>query len=223
MLIWMIIGGMVIILFLCMLCSSIQCKIIMHKASKHERIVVLLQACFGLLDWKYEWRSLKFINMEKGFHVQMNTKDNKGHTRQQETHINRHVIQKFIDNMKQIYHHTWGITVWYKRTLQQVRCPLFIWDTEIGLCDPALTCIGIGSTWLLKSVVMKWMMEQIGFEMNPKVEVLPNFQKPFFSTRVVCIINIRIIYAIYALFSLLIRILRTKGGIKVWRNILSKG
>lgn len=221
---WAIAGGVVAALLVLFFFSSIECKIIVHKSGKYERIVLLIRACYGLLRWKYEWRSIRFINMESGLHIHVKAKDNvgTGHATRDKTQVDKRLIKKYIHNAQRILRHTRDFTEWLKATLQLVQCRMFAWDTEIGLLNPATACLLTGASWSVKSMLVGAMTHLIRFHQYPQIEVNPQFHCPFFSTRLVCITKIRIVHAISAVFKLIIRIVRAEGGIRTWRNILSR-
>lgn len=221
---WAIAGGVVAILLVLFFFSSIECKIIVHKSGKYERIVLLIRACYGLFRWRYEWRSIRFINMEEGFHVRVKAKDNvgTGNASRDKAQVDKKLVKRYVHNAQRFLHHTYELTQWFKQTLQRVQCSMFTWETEIGLLNPATACLLTGASWSVKSMLVGAMSHHVRFRSLPQLEVNPQFHCPFFSTRVVCITKIRIVHAISAVFKLIIRIVRAEGGLRTWRNILSR-
>lgn len=221
---WAIAGGIVVVLLALIVFSSIECKIIFHKSGKHERVVLLIRACYGLLRWKYEWRSIRFINLETGVHLHVKAKDNvgTGHASREETQVDKKLIERYKHNVRRLLRHTRDIILWLKETLQRVQCSMFTWDTEIGLLNPATACLLTGASWSVKSMLVGALTHHIRFRRHPQMEVNPQFQNPYFSTRIVCITKIRIVHAITAVIKLIIRIVRAEGGIRTWRSILSR-
>lgn len=219
---WGIAGGAVLFVFI--LSSFIECKLIVHKSGKYERIVLLFRACAGLLRWRYEWRSIRFIDMVSGFHVDIKAKDNMGtdHLHRDKAQVDKRLIEKYKNNTQRLLHHTCGSVLWLKQSLRNVQCSMFTWDTEIGLHNPATACQLSGVSWSVKSILAGVMTHYVRFQKLPQIEVVPQFTRPFFSTRIVCITKIRIVHAISAIFKLVIRIVRAEGGIRTWRNILSR-
>lgn len=223
MIVWTAAGGGVIILLAIILSSFIECKVIIHKSGKYERVILLFRTCYGMLYWKYEWRLIRFINRETGFYMYVKSGNNvgTGHVSHRKTQIDRRLIEKYINSVKHLLHHTRNAVTWIKGTFRRVHCSRFSWDTEIGLCDPAMACLLSGSFWSVKSAIAGAITYYMRFEVAPKLEITPQFNSPFFSTRVVCITKIRIVHAIGAIFKLMIRIVCVEGGIRTWRNILS--
>ncbi|EJW18090.1 DUF2953 domain-containing protein [Paenibacillus alvei] len=221
---WAIAGGVVAVLLVFFFFSSIECKIIVHKSGKYERIVLLIRACYGLFRWRYEWRSIRFINLEEGFHVRVKAKDNvgTGNASRDKAQVDKRKAKRYVHNAQRFLHHTYELTQWLKQTLQRVQCSMFTWETEIGLLNPATACFLTGASWSLKSLLVGVMSHHVQFRSLPQLEVNPQFHCPFFSTRVVCITKIRIVHAISAVFKLIIRIVRAEGGLRTWRSILSR-
>ncbi|WP_019420081.1 DUF2953 domain-containing protein [Paenibacillus sp. OSY-SE] len=224
----MIIGAVVIIVLLLLLvyilASSVECKIVIHKSGEYERIAIFIRLFFGRIRWRYEWRSIRFVDWDEGFKIRVNKKDNvgTGHARKKKGRINKRIIHHYAENMSLLLHHTRDLMEWIGETLDKVQCNSLIWDTEIGLRNPATTGIVTGASWSAKSLFVGFLTRHIRFYRNPELDVIPHYNYPFFSTRLVCITKIRTAHAISVVLKLIIRIVRAEGGVRTWRNILSK-
>ncbi|MFW5433212.1 DUF2953 domain-containing protein [Paenibacillus apiarius] len=224
----MIIGAVVIIvlllLLICILASSVECKIVIHKSGKHDRIAVFIRFLFGRVRLRYEWRSIRFIDWDEGFNIRVHKKDNvgTGHARKQKGRINKRILRNYAEKVKRLLHHTRDFLEWIGEALDKVKCDSLIWDTEIGLRNPAATGIVTGASWSAKSLLVGFLTRHIRFHRHPDLDVIPHYNYPYFSTRLVCITKIRTAHAISVVFKLIIRIVRAEGGVRTWRNILSK-
>nr|WP_253298263.1 DUF2953 domain-containing protein [Paenibacillus sp. MSJ-34] len=96
------------------------------------------------------------------------------------------------------------------------------WSTDIGIGSAADTAIATGVVWAVKSVAAGWAAATFRFMQNPQLAVYPQFHTPQFATELDCIAKIRFGQAIVAGLALIVRVLKVKGGLRTWQNILFK-
>lgn len=223
--IWIMAGiaAVIAMLLFLILFSTIQCKLVIHKADKHERVFLIIRAFYGWIRWRYEWRSIRFLNMEEGFDLKQNKKENFGGRSQDKKRrkVNRQSVAKYVRRIKRLVRHTRGILEWLEETMDKMKCSLFIWETEIGLGDPAGTAIVTGTTWSVKSWLVGKLSYILRFQDYPILEITPQFDHPYFSTRIVCLAEIRFGHVVRSLARLVFRIVRAEGGIRMWRRTLA--
>ncbi|UHA72926.1 DUF2953 domain-containing protein [Paenibacillus sp. 481] len=220
---WFIIILLLLIaLLIAFLSTHLECKILLHKAGKHERVLLLVRLLW--VRWRYEFRTVLFAGVDEGFMVGVKEEDNfaSGHSHRSKGRINKQTIRRFVGRIWELAYHTAALKEWLYRSLNYIRCDLFIWESEVGVKNPATTSILTGLLWGVQSAATGWFTYQIRFQQTPYLSVVPNYKQPYFSSRVVCITKIRVAHAIVAVVMLIIRITRTKGGVKTWRNILLK-
>lgn len=169
--IWIMAGiaAIIALLLFLILFSTVECKLVVHKVDKHERVFLIIRAFYGWIRWRYEWRSIRFINMEEGFNLKQKKKENFVRTNQDKTRrkVNRETVARYIRQAKRLARHTRGIAEWVEETLDKVKCSRFIWETEIGLSDPTGTAIVTGTTWSIKTWLVGRLSYALRFQDDP--------------------------------------------------------
>jgi hypothetical protein len=73
------------------------------------------------------------------------------------------------------------------------QCERFQWRSEIGLGDAALTGLGLGIVWNVKTFILAKINDNVEFiGLPPSIEVHPYFAGEHFNTSVYCIFKVRI-------------------------------
>lgn len=86
--------------------------------------------------------------------------------------------------------------------LQHARVKEFIWISHIGLEDAAQTGYFTGSLWAFKGFCLAFLANKNRLT-NFQVNIYPDFEKNVFSSRLSCILRIRIVHIIHISISLL--------------------
>ncbi|MBG9793595.1 hypothetical protein ABD76_14295 [Paenibacillus dendritiformis] len=223
---WIMAGvaAVIAMLLFLILFSTVECKLVIHKVEKHERVSLIIRAFYGWIRWRYEWRSIRFINMEEGFNLKQKKKENFGGASQDKSRrkVNREAVSRNANRIKRLARHTKGIVEWVEETMDHMKCSLFIWETEIGIGDPAGTAIATGTTWSLKSWLVGKLSYSLRFQDYPILEITPQFHYPYFSTRIVGIAEIRFGHIVRSVIRLAFRIVRAEGGIGMWRRTMAE-
>lgn len=174
------------------LLSYIECKIIVHISGTHPRVWVGIRALYGLIRFKYEITKLDADSIEQSKRFG-NSKYDAGK------------LAKVFINL-----------------LSQTHVIMYQWDMELGLGEAPQTAIASGIAWSLLSVVTGAATHYTTFDVVPSIQVIPRYNDLTFLTRLVCISRLRVVHSIGAVYMMISRILRAKGGVKPWRNIQSK-
>ncbi|WP_170936528.1 DUF2953 domain-containing protein [Paenibacillus aquistagni] len=210
---WTLLGilAFVLLVVISFLLSHAECKIVIQKSGRHERIWIGIRMWYGLFRWRYEVRSVQFKGVK---HVDLGVKKkqrlspvNQGKAKLK-MNVDLSVLLDMVDLLN-----------W----LKVVKVDTFIWDTEIGLDETPLTAMATGAVWGSVAYGTGLLTQYLSFHTMPRLQVEPNFQELCFSTRMVCISRVRIAKATAAVVALIFRLQDFKGGHKVWQNIQSKG
>ncbi len=109
-------------------------------------------------------------------------------------------ISHFKDVLHRIrdFYHTYDHPVHY--VMKKTTCQWFEWNTEVGNHNPAVTGIGTGLLWNIKSQIVGFLSHSIQFtkEHPPRIFVAPNFEKPQFYVQLDCIFTIKLGHIIKA-------------------------
>lgn len=212
------------LLVISILMSNIEIKLLIHKSGRYERIWIGVRVWHGIIRWRYEIKSIQFKGMEEGFNLGVQHKDNfgTGHAGSYQDNVNKQKIRRAVDWVELWKKHIYGISQWLKETFFKIKVTQFIWDTEVGAGRAPDTAILSGLTWSATTMITGIMTRYFRFTDMPRLEVVPHFNTPYFSTRVVCISRIRVSQAIGAVLVLIYRMMRVEGGLRPWRIIQSK-
>lgn len=194
------------------------------RVENNDRFYVKVRALFGLIRLKFDVPIIKFKGLLGG--VDMKTESvngmNTNMLAEGETIIDREKILRYYRKTKLALQATFEMKEWVRDTLRQVSCTDLKWTTRVGVGDAPETAIMTGIVWTLKSSVLAYIFQFVNRDAKPRIRVFPQYNQTHFSTEISCIAQIRLGQAIFAGLHLLVRIMKVKGGIKAWQNILSK-
>ncbi|OAB44233.1 DUF2953 domain-containing protein [Paenibacillus glacialis] len=222
-----IIVFVLVLLIITVLLSKINMDIRLSKQGKNEEVVFNVTMLYGLIRYHYELPMLKFENMKKGLIVKVEKKKNVGmgasRTDDSETQVNKRKIDFWIREIHEILAATESFKIWMKRTLSRLSIVKFMWSTHFSVGDAASTATATGLVWSAKAFIVGWLSHQVQMKTYPQLFVVPVFEdRPQFTSEISCNAQISFGYALYAGLVLMIRVLKVKGGVKKWKNILFK-
>lgn len=224
--IWIWVGILCIILIVGVViaCSSIDIKIFFNKVQKDDYISIKVRMLFGLVKFKYQIRQISFKGIKEGFMVKREEKDNllTGHKQRGKFEFDFQLLQKMYNRIAFLLNYTPDLIRWSKKVLRHVHCSMLLWETHIGMEDAADTAVASGSMWAFKGTVTGWLSHLIRLQHRPDIQVHTHFHAPQFTTEFRCIAKIRFGHAMIAGVILLVRMVKVKGGLKLWQNILFK-
>ncbi|MBP1935716.1 DUF2953 domain-containing protein [Paenibacillus sediminis] len=224
--IWLgVIAGLLILIVVLVLLSNIHIRLQLSKLNHNDKIMIEVRAIYGIIKYKYEIPFIVFKDYKSGFIVENEQSNNmmKDQTSEKKQNINKQKIQLMVEQFKKILKNTDRFLSWFNQTLSHVKVTKLTWSTRVGLEGAAETATIAGLLWGLKAALVGYMSYRVRLLKTPELQVVPLFHdKPQFSTEIVCIAKISCGYAIYAGLVLIVRVLKVKGGVKQWQNILFK-
>jgi len=224
--IWIVIGiiGCILVALLVAACTYIDIKILFNKVEKDDYFTIKVRMLFGLVKLNYQIRQIKFKGFDQGFLMKRKEKDNilQGHASREHISINFEFVQHIYDQIALIIRYTADFKRWVRKLLRHVHCDVLTWETHIGFGDVVETGMATGILWAMKGTITGWLSHTIHLEHMPGLQVHTHFNDPQFTTELRCIAKIRFGHAMIAGVVLLVRIVRVKGGLKLWQSILFK-
>ncbi|MDB5054399.1 MAG: hypothetical protein JWM44_2449 [Bacilli bacterium] len=220
--IWLvlIIACVAIVLFIC----HLRIWMFFSRMKDNDYLFIEIKA-FGFLRYRYEIPYIQYHSLWGGILVKMGTTmaatQHELHDKQKQQ-LTPHRISKIFHWGKKLLAHVFEYTAWLKQTLMHVKCTEFRWDTRVGIGDAAETALTTGVIWAVKSSLFGYVFHYVKLDTKPIISVQPQYNDMEFSTKLSCVAKIRIGYMLFAFLRLFVRILKTKDGVRVWRNILSK-
>ena len=201
------------------LASSLQMRIRYSLMGANNDFSIELKALFGLVRYRY---AVPAVRLKGLFRLMLLTEQ--GGTavpdRDRAMTVTKETVERYFRLSRKMMAFTSGFTDWMKGTLSRVTCNELNWRTRIGLGDAPDTAIASGIAWGLKTTALAFLFRNVNLKTKPTIRVEPLFNRTLFSTELSCILKIRAVHAIIAGMLLLFRILKVKGGLKTWRNIL---
>ncbi|WP_233146882.1 DUF2953 domain-containing protein [Paenibacillus selenitireducens] len=222
--IWIGIISCIIIFGVVIARSYIDIKILCNKVQEDDYISIKAKMLFGLVKFNYQIRQISFKGFEQGFLVKREQKDNflAGHKTRDKFEFDFHYLQKMYDRVNLLVKYTPDLIRWTKKILRHVHCSILTWETHIGMEDAADTAVASGAMWAIKGTATGWLSHLIRLQHQPEIQVHTHFHGPQFTTEFRCIAKIRFGHAMVAGVILLVRVVKVKGGLKLWQSILFK-
>ncbi|MBW4082886.1 DUF2953 domain-containing protein [Paenibacillus sp. S150] len=195
------------------------------RLGKDDRLEFDLKAVFGLVKLHYELPALVFQGIEKGIKVKLEEsgiapvrKDE-----DKEEQIDKESVTEWLGNIRKALKATRGLKKWLRNTLSHVQISKLDWSTDFSLGDAAYTATTAGALWGLKWSFAGWLSRWVRLKKAPRLFVAPVFRDELcFSTEAVCAGKLSVGYAVFAGLLLLRRISRVKGGLRGWKELLSR-
>lgn len=205
------------------LCGFVHVRFLFSKDDDNERLLVDFKTLFGLLRYRYEIPVIKFRWLE-GVTTQTEQVDRNEakKLKEQNSMITRKTVMHFYKKTKLLEANVAGFSKWLTDSLSHVHCTKVRWVTNIGIGDAAETAVITGMAWAIKTSFLGFIFKFIDLNTMPQLAVNPQYNRPQFSTELLCILKFRLGYAIIAGLLLIVRIMKVKGGVKTWQNTLFK-
>lgn len=206
--------------------SRITIKLFFSREQDNDQLYAEFRGLFGLARFRYEVPVNRLKNLQKGVQLQAESEWHAGKELTSEDkdklRNNREKIIRNYREFKMLVDHVFDLHGWIKDVLADVKCTGLRWKTYIGLEDAADTAVTVGVIWGLKASILGFACKYFCMKETPEVAVTPQFAQLQFSTQFQCILEFRLGNAIHAGLFLLVRIMKVKGGLRTWQNILFK-
>lgn len=219
--------GSIFVLLICFavaMFSNMEFHLYFFRQNHNDHAYIDIRGFFGWIKFRYEVPVIKFKNWKDGFLVKTEKVENfrPDSFDQNKGLLNRETIIRFYEKSKLLLANIFNFSEWFTETLTHMRCTKLRWVTYIGIGDAPDTAITTGIVWGLKSSLLGYVQKFIHLDSTPLMAVNPQYNRTHFSTEMSCILKIRLGYAIIAGLLLIVRMMKVKGGVKTWQNILFK-
>lgn len=216
---WLLI--IVLLLIMVVVFSKIHIQLFFKKIDDNEHLIVDLSGLFKLIHREIEIPVILFKGLQEGILFKEGSKPTSNNIdTDKKLKLTRHTLQRAWKNRKALLAHTADYKQWMTKTLTRVHCTQVRWHTELGTNDAAQTAICVGGVWAIKTMLFRLLFQHVQLDAKPDLAVNPMYNIPQFSTEAAVKMYIRTGWTLLAVFLLLLRILRIKGGIQTWRRII---
>lgn len=106
--------------------------------------------------------------------------------------IYRNRPRKWRRIVKDFKHYTKLYNKFIERIMRRLTCEKISWQTRFGSDDAAVTSMGAGLFWLLKSQIYAFLKRRVKFAAKPEFQVIPVFSAIAFDVELECIFSIRL-------------------------------
>jgi hypothetical protein len=205
--------------------SSVRIRIHVIREVENDHMSFQITALFGIVRYKIEVPYINFTGLrEFDFKSERSNLTATRLVADDRTKVSLETILERYRKLKILLQHVVGFDEWLTGTLKHIRCTELQWTTRIGFGDAADTAVSVGVLWGLKTNLLGFLFKYVTLDSGnkPRLAVEPQFNRTHFSTMMMCIVRMRLGYAMLAGLLFLVRIMRMKGGIKTWQSILFK-
>lgn len=201
-LVWLYIALIAIIfLFLLIIFSKLTIHLNYFHHNDNDDLKVEFRIWFGLIKYKINIPLVKIDDnspsiVVKGNSGMGNSSENDSPTKVDQ--IKKDDIMTYLRNTKEILQHVINMNVILRKFIKRIVIKHFEWHSLVGLGDAAHTGILTGAIWTIKGSFIGMLSHFLRLKKMPVLSVTPHFQLAIIQTRITCIFQFRIGYAILA-------------------------
>ncbi|MCT4618697.1 MAG: DUF2953 domain-containing protein [Marinisporobacter sp.] len=190
---------MIIIFLIILLFMSVIIDIKILKDNDNDKIILEFKTLFELIKYKIEIPFIDLTMKKNGLpFLKMSTEIKKGQA-EELSEEKKSIVN--LNEMKKIYKKVRCFFCTYEKEIQYIcsrlKISTFLWKTDLGLKDAALTGMLSGVLWIFQEQIIILLRNNAKCnQMNSKVT--PHFNKEVFKTTLHCIIKGKIGYIIIA-------------------------
>ncbi|PLS06663.1 DUF2953 domain-containing protein [Neobacillus cucumis] len=199
---WLFLALLIILfLFLLIIFTKLTIYIFYSHLNDDDDLKIELRVFFGLIKYKIKMPLIKVDDDSPSIVVE--SKSHMGETpgENSESSVSQFTKDDFLtklQNSKEIIHKVIGLNIIVKKFLQKVTIKNFEWQTLIGVGDAAHTGMMTGALWAVKGGIVGLLSHYMRLKEMPYLSVNPHFQAVVIHTRISCMFQFRIGYAILA-------------------------
>ncbi|WP_019536711.1 DUF2953 domain-containing protein [Paenibacillus ginsengihumi] len=220
--VWWWAAGIVIVLIGLLLASDVRLRLDARRLHNNDHYEVELRALYGLIRRKYGVPMISAASFGLELKTEQINRRSEQLMRENKRKVTLEQIQTAIERFRHLLQHTPDFYQWLRDTLRHVHCMRMEWKTGIGAGHAPETAFAAGMIWGLKTSLLSYIFRFIRLDAQPKLQVMPCFNELRLTTEAEAHFRIRIIYLFQSMFILLFRVLKVKGGLKAWQNVLVK-
>ena len=195
-----------LLLFILILFTKLTILINYFHHNDDDDLKIKLKIWFGLIKYTINVPLIKVDDNSPSIVVKSKTKmgdSTDESTKEEAKQITTEDVENNMSNAKKILNHVFGLHRIVRKFFRRVTIKGLEWNTMIGVGDAAHTGTITGAIWAFKGGVIGLLSHYLKLKEMPKITVVPHFQAAVIQTRLTCIIQFRIGYAILAGLKLL--------------------
>lgn len=205
-------------------CSYVSCRGTIQRKGSDDYGEIEIRALFGLIRYEalmnqadWSWSAVELVLSREQHGTGVASSDQQG-----ESHTDKSTIEQFYARFSAMLRLTFHLTELAKRLIAKVQLTEWEWTTSIGTRDAVWTAIATGAAWSIQSTVTGVLSRHLRLCTPPVLQVTPKFNSSIFDTRLQFAARIRAIHLILAGIGMIGRIMRVRGGLSGWIDLLVK-
>lgn len=207
------------------LSSSIDFHFRIHKHDKNDLVEINVTSLYGLVKLHYELPELVFEGFKRGVWGKLEEQGTgiSANDTDKEEKFDQERFNHWQDNVKVAVKSTRGLKKWFMNTLSHVKISTLDWSTDFSLGCAAETATAVGAAWGLKWSIVGFISQWVKLTREPRLFVKPVFEDDLcFAMELECRARLSVAYALYAVLVLIVSVLREKGGLLGWKNLIKR-
>ncbi|SDM26842.1 DUF2953 domain-containing protein [Bacillus sp. OK048] len=186
----------IILLLFLIICSKVTIRFNYYHHNDNDDLTVEFSVWFGLIKFKKNFPLIKIDDNSPSIVVKENSSENGAPTKVEQ--IKKDDIITYLSNTKEILQHVINMNVILKKFMKRIIVKHFEWHSLVGVGDAAHTGVMTGAIWTIKGSIIGILSHFLKLKEMPTMSVTPHFQLAIIQTRLTCIFQFRIGYAILA-------------------------
>jgi hypothetical protein len=201
-LIWLLIV-LFILLFLFILIIFTKLTIIVNyfHHNDDDDLKLEFRIWFGLIRYKKHIPLIKIDDDSPTLVVKSKKGNDTGAKQEEELDVHQFGKNHLLANLKnteELLHRVFKLHVIVRKFFRRVTIKQFEWHTLMGTRDAAETGVLTGAIWAIKGSIIGLISHYLRLKKMPNISVTPYFQQAIIQTRLTCMIQFRVGYAILA-------------------------
>jgi len=200
-LVWLYIAlSTIIFLFLLIIFSKLTIRLNYFHHNDNDELKVEFRIWFGLIKYTMNVPLVKIDDNSPSIVVKGNTQmaDSSVNKSLKGEQITQDDIMTKLSNAKEILQHVINMNVIVRKFMKRIIIKHFEWHSLVGVGDAAHTGTITGALWAIKGSIIGMLSHFLRLKEMPVLSVTPHFQLAIIQTRITCIFQFRIGYAILA-------------------------
>jgi hypothetical protein len=201
-LVWLYMAlGAIILLFLLIIFTKLTIILNFFHHNDNDELKVEFRIWFGLIKYKMNVPLIKIDDDSPSIVVKGNSQLGDSNEEESSTNVEQITKDNLITKMtnaKDIINHVFSLNVIVRKFLKRIVIKRFEWHSLVGVGDAAHTGMITGALWTIKGGFVGMLSHFLRLKEMPVLSVTPHFQLAVIQTRITCIFQFRIGYAILA-------------------------
>jgi hypothetical protein len=193
--------GAIILLFLLIIFTKLTIILNFFHHNDNDELKVEFRIWFGLIKYKMNVPLIKIDDDSPSIVVKGNSQLGDSNEEESSTNVEQITKDNLITKMtnaKDIINHVFSLNVIVRKFLKRIVIKRFEWHSLVGVGDAAHTGMITGALWTIKGGFVGMLSHFLRLKEMPVLSVTPHFQLAVIQTRITCIFQFRIGYAILA-------------------------